>query len=364
MDLPIVVSHKTCWLLQHASGYLERRIVQNTKRAFSENYDADAPLFSADDLAANHIALPPYAASPTDRATAIMPREICRYLCTVLETLGVNTNDFDHPDVLVPFAHDRVRSRSFTCHTHRALITGDDIVSIAPGILAVNEAACFVQAATWMSELELIEYGFELCGAYTSLAHGGYREHAPFCTRGELMVYLDHHPGILGAKRARQALRMVRDGSRSPMETATAMMISCSRRLGGLGFRSFTMNYRITTPDRLKTMTDISYVELDIFSERHRAGVEYDGREHGKDLRRAHDADRLSMLGRMGIHVIVLTNIHFASQLKLHRAFNAIAKLFNCAQDESAEFQRTQNELRRFVTRRWHATDDTPAPGQ
>ena len=359
MDLPIVVSHKTCWLLQHAPGYLERRITQNTNRTVPENYDADAPLISADDLAANHIALPPCATAPvnqtaapanqaiaptgraatsTDRATAIMPREICRYLYAVLKTLGVNTNDFTKPDVLVAFAHDRVRSRSFICHARKALITSDDIIAIAPGILAVNEAACFVQAATWMSELELVEYGFELCGAYATLAHGGYEEHDPFCTREELMAYLDRHPGMRGAKRARQALSMIRNGSRSPMESATAMMISCSRRLGGLGFRSFSMNHRITTPDRLKTMTNISYVEIDIFSERHRAGVEYDGSEHGKDARRAHDADRLSMLGRMGIHVIVLTNIHFANQLKLHRALNAIAKLFGCAQDESAEF--------------------------
>lgn len=251
MDLPIVVSHKTCWLLQHAPGYLERRIAQNAKCASPESYDADAPLISARDLAANHIALPPHATPHTDRATAVMPSEICCYLCVVLEALGVDTNDFDHPDVLVPFAHDRVRSRSFICHMRKALITGNDTVSIAPGILAVNEAACFVQAATWMLELELIEYGFELCGAYTTLAHGGYEEHAPFCTREELMAYLDHHPGMLGAKRARQALRMVRDGSRSPMETATAMMISCSRGLGGLGFRSFTMNQRIPTPDYL-----------------------------------------------------------------------------------------------------------------
>lgn len=355
MDLPVVVSHRTAWLLHHASGFLERRCAQLKAMSTSHTHDPDAPLLSAQELAlARKPLMPAQTASPS-RATALMPREIARYVRSVLEELGVDANELEQPDVLAPFSNDRVRSRPFSCHAHGALITGNEVIPVAPGILVVDEALCFMQAATWMHELELIEYGYELCGAYTVHPGGGYQEHAPMTSREELLDRIAQLPGASGAKRARQALRMVRNGSRSPMETATAMMISFDRRLGGLGCRAFAMNHRITVPDALKTTTAIGYIEVDIYSERHKAGVEYDGHEHGEDERRAHDADRLSVLGSLRVRVVTLTNVHFSSQLKLHRALNAIAWLFGLRKIESAEFQRAQNELRLFVTRHWRS---------
>lgn len=353
MDLPIVLSHTTAYAVQHAPGYLARRahhVEPDLDNLVSDERiaDEDEPLISSDELGVS-----PASLAAASRARAPMPRHIAAYVRIVLTKLGVPLNDGDRIDVLVPRREDRVRSRWFTCHAFGNTIGHARLVHLAPEVFVVDEATCFVQAASWMTSLELVEYGFELCGDYAVPDRGTYVERRAPVTHAELATCCAVHPGVTGSKQTRRALHVIRDGSRSPMETALAMMVGCDRSVGGLGFRAFDLNVRVDMPPERKTMTSSPYFEIDLLARGRKDGAEYDGSDHTQPERRAHDAERLAALTSMGYRIVTLTQAQFASQLKLHRALNAIARQFGLASDESPAFQRRQNELRRFVIRRW-----------
>ena len=87
------------------------------------------------------------------------------------------------------------------------------------------------------------------------------------------------------------------------------------------------------------------YLEVDVYSPHAMAGAEYDGAKHAQLSRRTHDADRLSVLGMLGISIRTLTAKHFYNQLEFHRAINAIAVLLGVDAATDADFQKRQNSF-------------------
>lgn len=334
MDAPICLSHKTAWLLYHASGrfdVLERKV----------DYGI-------------------HGAAP-------MPKRLADCVAHFLADCGVPAQELETIDSLVSFAFERSHpGGSFRIHSLGMPVPADNLVELVPGLLVVDPRLCFVQAASWLNELELIEFGYELCGSYelpvqatTAEAEPrdggtvGYTVRRPLTTRVALQEFVKGHSGFKGSRAAAKALVRVRDGSRSPMETAAALAIVMPRCRGGLGFKGVELNYRVDIPDEFRSLTASGYFEVDIFAPRKNAGVEYDGGAHAEASRRAHDAERLATLNAMGMRIQTLTKGQFANQLAFHRAMNAIARMFGIKADASLEFQRAQNELRQALIRSW-----------
>lgn len=80
------------------------------------------------------------------------------------------------------------------------------------------------------------------------------------------------------------------------METAQAMMVSCPKSMGGLGYRHIVLNHRVGVPPDYSRYTSAPYYEIDLFAPVRGVGVEYDGDEHSKKARRGHDAERMNVL--------------------------------------------------------------------
>lgn len=353
MDLPIVLSHKTAWRIYHTRTVVERRTkwLASARDAGMRPQD-NVPLLSVDPFG-NAIDLEPLFSDIGLNDAGTCPRAIARTVRQAISRWSVAHDEDASLDLLVSFPSDRTGSKAVATHVLGNLITAELVLPLAPNALIVCEPLCFVQAATWMSPLELIEYGYELCGRYTILEDDDYVEHEPFLSRAALRAWIDAHPNAPGAQRARRALASVRDGSRSPMETGTAMMIACPRKLGGLRFRGFELNKRIDVPREHARFTTSSFFEIDLYIARAKAGVEYNGQAHEETTRSAHDAERHGALSMMGYTMFTLTRGQFSSQLKLRRALNTIAAACNIPVDDSPAFQSAQNELRLFVIRRW-----------
>lgn len=212
-----------------------------------------------------------------------------------------------------------------------------------------------------MEPLELIEYGYELCGRYElelTEARGGYRDRRPLTSSQQIHAALANHPHMPGAKRARHALAFVRDGSRSPMETALALAIVLPKAKGGLGYRHIVLNQRIFIPQELKATIRSDYLEVDIFAPRRNIGVEYDGDAHSELKRRTHDADRLAILGMLGVSMRTITASHFMYQLDFHRAMNSVATLLHLKLPTTRDYQLAQNDLRIALIRGWKSHND------
>lgn len=323
MDIPVVLSHRTAWLFYHAPHRLDA-MRSGTGYGIS--------------------------------AFGIPAREVGRRICRFLLDCGVPQDELDSLDILVAmdFVRTNAQTTIFKPHVFGALVTAHDVHEVVPGLCVVRESLCFMQASGWMSDLEQIQYGYELCGRYeTALGRDGYVERAPVLSCKEVRLYLDAHKGLRGAKRAKSALTRVRDRSRSPMETATALMIVLPRKMGGLGYRGITLNEPLVVLEASRQFTRSTELEVDILAVRKRVGVEYDGDDHASAMQRARDAERMTTLASMGLRMHVITKVQFAEQLLLHRSLNAIARDLGVPIDTSRAFQLAQNELRSELIKDW-----------
>lgn len=327
MDAPIVLSHKTAWLYYQASG------------VDALGKDRNLP-----------------ALTPTQRT----PRSFAKSIRKTLTACGVDEDRLDKLDILISFPEERTQSAAFRPHSYGAIIPAAELVSIAPGLLVVHPSLCFLQSASWMSEYEQLEFAYELCGNYLGpqLDQSGYTKSSSLDNVRHLREAAKNHPNMKGIKQTRRVLRMVKDNSRSPMETALAMMLAEDRTRGGLGFRSFDLNKRVDIPLKYKKCSANGYFEIDLLTQAQRFAIEYDGQYHNEFLRRAHDAERLSVLRLMGYQTQTITAAQFSSQLGLNRSLNAICQTLGISVNSSAGFQKAQNELRKFVIRNWETPED------
>ena len=400
MDVPVVLSHKTAWLVYGALG------------APGARERMEGFLFD-----------------PMD----IKPSNVVHKIRCLLCAIGVPEEELERIDIVSAFRLGRTGSRDFRTHVFGRVIPEQLLRELVPGLYVVSPELAFVQGATWMDELDLIVWGFELCGRYrlahlrggpsaeSSLPPGGATASAPSvrpprvragassradgyravgseagpCASGVPAVfseegaqragsgsrvgregdgvygdqgYIEAAPlasvdgirqamslmgGVRGSKRADRALVRVRDGARSPMEAAVALLVMLPKDRGGLGYLGIEMNHGLAVPDSLRSVYAHPSIELDIYAPHRRLDIEYDGSAHSGLDRRTHDADRASVLAAIGINTRTLTARHLANQLELYRALGGIASLLDVPYPSSAEYQHAQNDLRSKLIGGW-----------
>ena len=345
MDLPIVLSHKTAWLYHNVA-----RLTEPLSPSSSLNDDDSL----VNDLTAERELFDLGLESPGLRISAAL-----MIITDHLVSLGIPRNDLDLIDTLVGFEFERSLSPGLRCHVFGAPVPSDHLIEVAHGLLVVDEAMCFVQAGSWMSEPEQLEYGFEICARYhlNHLSTGNYVEMEQRYAVADLVAFCDANRSRQGVARAATLLKRVHDGARSPMETATAIMVVAKRSQGGLGYTRIELNRRVDIPEELKFLAKAGYFEIDVYAPASGTGIEYNGSDHLDRQRSASDAERMAVLSALGFRMIVLTGTQFANQLQLHRAMNAIALAMGLKCDRSEAFQRRQNELREFVIRSWNVSE-------
>lgn len=142
--------------------------------------------------------------------------------------------------------------------------------------------------------IDLIELGYELCGTYLiSDCWDGYISNATYATSTEkIQRVADSLTGRPGIDIARKALRYVRDGSNSPMETVLAMMLNLPKRLGGQNLGPISLNHPVVTPQGTKYV-DVAFPAAKV-------GLEYKGRESHSIEKTARDDRRQNTLSGSG----------------------------------------------------------------
>lgn len=342
MDLPIVLSHKTAWLYHNVVRPSEP--LSRASSLYDEDSIADEVQPTAD--------LPKLGLDAKGLRISAAVEIVADYLAS----LGIPHEELDRIDTLVGFDFERSRPAGLRRHVFGVPIPSDHLIEAAEGLLVVDEAMCFVQAGSWMSEPEQLEYGYEICARYhlNHLSSGDYIEMGQRYTVAGLIAYCDENRSRQGATRAAAVLKRVHDGARSPMETATAIMVVAKRSQGGLGYTRVELNHRVDVPNEFKYLAKAGYFEIDVYAPASGAGIEYNGSDHLDRQRSASDAERMTVLSALGFRMIVLTGTQFANRLQLHRAMNAIALAMGLKCDRSETFQKRQNDLREFVIRHWN----------
>lgn len=358
MDTPLILTHRTAWQIYHAP-------LTKTVRSLDE--------------------------LPALELCGATPRCIHAALVDFLERLGVDKSSIDRIDLGVAPGSSRSTRRNLVRHAIDPKLVPAHTLKITENLRIVDPVLCLLQAASWMSLWELVEFGYELCGSYHGLdflntpaaSCAGHNGRATDERDGAHTWTPDHHAnrlesatprGVLtieeidralegefkyrrGADRLEHALRYIHEGSRSPMESGLAMLVCLPPIEGGLGIEDIEMNHRVNVTGTAKALTKSAFFEIDVYHTRSRRGTEYDGHDHVTDTQREHDAERRNALEEMGYSFKVLTRGQFTSQLSLHRAMNAVARSFGIEPPTSKAFQARQNELRQFIIRGWERRD-------
>jgi hypothetical protein len=103
-----------------------------------------------------------------------------------------------------------------------------------------------------------------------------YLAHLLMQTLADIRRVADLMGGVRGVGIARKALRWVREGSRSPMETVVSNMLFLPSSEGGYGFAAPTLNHRVTLDDAASAITGTSCCYVDMSWPELRLGIEYD----------------------------------------------------------------------------------------
>ena len=118
--------------------------------------------------------------------------------------------------------------------------------------------------------------------------------------------------------------------------------------------RGLLMDYRVDIPHALRRLTRRGYVMCDACVPRACLDIEYNGFHHDEEQRKVEDEERRNVLEAMGFHVKVLTKSAFFDTCSFRRHALSIMQILNIrSRDLPKGFWNSQEELRRFVLRRW-----------
>lgn len=254
---------------------------------------------------------------------------------------------------------ERANVRSMTgckCHVSSKRFAGSRFIKLADDIYIVGVELCALQAATYLPFRELVEYYFELCGAY-SLGHdasASYTERFALTSTSSLKHFFNSLIDCKGLELARKAIQCVRDGCRSPMETAFFMMLTLPRREGGLGISEIETDYEVKVTAAAKNLTRREKFYMDAYLKRSRTDIEYNGFQHDAEEDRAIDEERKNALASMGYGIITVSRYSFMHASAFARVMEAIQRKEGIRPSRlPKDFAIKQEELRQFVLRRF-----------
>ena len=242
------------------------------------------------------------------------------------------------------------------CHVSSKRFSSSRFVDLGDGIYIIGVELCALQAATYLPFRELVEYYFELCGAY-SLGAGpsaSYTERFALTSTERLKQFFNSITRCDGLALARKAIQCVRDGCRSPMETAFVMMLTLPKSEGGLGIKGIETDYEVQVTAAVKNLTRRKKFFMDAYLKKSRTDVEYNGFYHDAEENRAIDEERKNALASMGYGIITVSRYSFMHASAFARVMEAIQRKEGIRPSRlPKDFHITQEDLRQFVLRRF-----------
>ena len=167
--------------------------------------------------------------------------------------------------ILVSSAEGRVRSKRLCSHVWSTELPDGALYQLTDQILISSPQFCLQQMAGGSSIARRVATGMEICGGYarSPRARGGFHKRPPLVTVDDLIAHFEKNHGY-GARRAREALAYVVEGSRSPMETVVVLLFTLPVELGGCGLPMPRLNCRIEIPPSLQAALGKPYLTVDL----------------------------------------------------------------------------------------------------
>lgn len=264
--------------------------------------------------------------------------------------------DSDTIHVLTFSSNARRHREKCVFHRTRYAFDAESYLELEPSLYIVDIKLCALQAATDLSLPELVEYYFEICGSYALEAPGEteYRERPALTSVDELRAFFSRATGYRGSNKAIKALSYVRDGCRSPLETAFVMMLTMPKSMGGFGIRAVKTDHPVPIPKRYAALTRRTVFYFDALLENSMTDIEYNGFYHDEPEQQAIDEERRNTLRNMGYAVITVSRHSFFKQSAFRRVMEAIRIREKIWPGRfPGNFPALQEDLRQFVLQRY-----------
>lgn len=216
-------------------------------------------------------------------------------------------------------------------HHQKAALPAGVVRILTPRIGVVSPELALAQSAQLLSFAELVGLMCEFCGTFSiadDAAHGMFSREPISCVR-RLQAFERTASGITGIRPFGTAAPYALDGSRSPAETAAALLLSLPRVRGGYSLRGVELNRPILLASQAQKNAGISRLKPDISWPGTQVCIEYDSDEfHREQGRIANDARRKNALIQSNLYVITLTKLQMANRLEMDKvAKQAAAKM-------------------------------------
>lgn len=213
---------------------------------------------------------------------------------------------------------DRKAHNTRYCRRHvlHASQQGKCAIAVGSGVFVAAPELVFIQASSQLTYVQLLKYGFEMCGGYCvdPAALWGFQQVEPLTTVGRIAELVARCAGVKGVKRARSCLVALRDGAASPREGKLAARVFAPVLRGGYGFRGGQLNQTIELTEEERTKFGKSHFSCDICWREHGVAIEYDSDlVHTGASRIADDSERRNSLFTKGIRVVAVTNRQYST---------------------------------------------------
>lgn len=219
-------------------------------------------------------------------------------------------------DVMIFDRASRRRSSSVACHAWQTKLPKGAFYKFR-GVYVSSPEFVFLQMASKLSIEQLIALGCELCGQYVLLpenvTHPGALDEMPkrlypLTNTRKIAAFLKAAEKARGKEKAIRALKYVIDGSRSPMETMTYMLLCLPAMMGGYGLPKPELNATIPLNDEAKTIARRQHCEGDLCWPDVQLDIEYHGEVHVGAAQMKSDVGRELGIEHMGWRVITVTS--------------------------------------------------------
>ena len=223
-------------------------------------------------------------------------------------------------------AREVYASSRIVFHVLSSVLPDGAFLQLCDGIIVPSWPLYYVLRCSKLGSLsQRLKLGMELCGSYSHLVVGDestgcfYREVnktgdlvsdyrnpriAPALSVEELISFLSQSRYLRGVSPAREASKLLLNGSASPSETLLALMMSLPCNKGGYGFAHVELNPAVPVPPEMLHLTSTDLYHPDCFLPNIKVDLESQSYENHLGRKALiHDASRRNDIQTLGIEV-------------------------------------------------------------
>ena len=203
--------------------------------------------------------------------------------------------------------------------------TKNAFVEIEPGLFLALPPQVFQQMSTFLSTVDLVRVGYELCSRFAIGHHKEYEliESAPLTTLDKLADALPVPNARGNCTRTSSALLYIKENAASPPEIAMSMELGLPFVYGGLGLGDHVLNPYMELSEHAQILANKKFCYPDLYLQTCNTDIEYDSYEwHSGEEKKREDARRRGALRYDGHHVVSLD----ADDLKDAETMTALAR--------------------------------------